>query len=127
MTKELFNKIKFEVLDENVIRGQYGYQTQYEVELTYKGESYSTTYTDSVAAYKNGEEINFKDFMYCILSDMSCFETCEDIDDFQANFGYEKASELLKAYNGCKETSEALHRIFTDEELEELQKEFEDY
>ena len=128
MTTSIFNKINFEIIDEEVINNRYGYYCKrYEVELSYKGKSYTTHFTDSVMAYRNGEELDFKDVMYCLLSDMSSYDTCEDIDDFQANFGYEKASELLKAYNGCKETSEELKRIFSQEELDQLQEEFQDY
>lgn len=40
---------------------------------------------------------------YCFLSDGIAYDNARDIDDFQSEFGYTKASELLKAYNGCKE------------------------
>ena len=123
----VFDNIIFSALDEEVINNGYGYCQRYEVELNYNGKTYTTHFTDSVHAYQNNEELNFKDVMYCLLSDADAYNSCRDIDDFQANFGYEKASELLKAYNGCKETAEAFNEIFTEEELEELHEEFQDY
>ena len=123
----IFNRIIFSALDEEVVNNGYGLCQKYEVELLYNGNSYTTHFTDSVMAYREDKELDFKDVMYCLLSDANAYNTCEDIDDFQANFGYEKASELLKAYNGCKEVSEGLKRLFTEEELEELQEEFQDY
>ena len=121
----VFEQINFEVLDNDIVNNGYGNCQKYEVELNYKGNSYITHYTDSVMAYRNGEDIDFKRVMECLLLDKSAYDSCTDIDDFQNQFGYEKVSACLKAYNGCKETSEALDRMFTDEELEELREELE--
>ena len=121
MENKIFDKIIFSALDEEVVNNGYGNCQKYEVELNYNGRTYTTYYTDSVMAYRNGEGIDFKRVMECLLLDKSAYDSCRDIDDFQAEFGYEKVSECLKAYNGCKETSEALDRIFTEEELEQLQ------
>lgn len=125
MTDTIFDKIIFSTLDNDIVNDGYGNRQKYEVELNYKGNSYITYYTDSVMAYRNGEDIDFERVMECLLLDKSAYDSCTDIDDFQAQFGYEKVSECLKAYNGCKETSEALDRMFTEEELEQLREEFE--
>ena len=126
MENKIFDKIIFSALDEEVVNNGYGNCQKYEVELNYNGRTYTTHYTDSVMAYKNGEDLNYRNVMECLLLDKSAYDSCKDIDDFQAEFGYDKVSECLKAYNGCKETSEALERIFTEEELEQLQEEFSD-
>ena len=126
MENKIFDKIIFEVLDNDIVNNGYGNCQKYEVELSYNGRTYTTHYTDSVMAYRNGEDIDFKRVMECLLLDKSAYDSCRDIDDFQAEFGYDKVSECLKAYNGCKETSEALDRIFTEEELEQLQEEIQD-
>ena len=125
MENKIFDKIIFKVLDNDIVNEGYGNRQKYEVELNYNGRTYTTHYTDSVMAYRNGKDIDFKRVMECLLLDKSAYDNCRDIDDFQAEFGYEKVSECLKAYNGCKETSEALDRIFTEEELEQLREEFE--
>ena len=121
----VFEQIIFSTLDNDIVNDGYGNRQKYEVELNYKGNSYITYYTDSVMAYRNGEDINFKQVMECLLLDKSAYDSCTDIDDFQNQFGYEKVSACLKAYNGCKETSEALDRMFTEEELEQLSEELE--
>lgn len=127
MTSTVFENIIFSTLDNDIVNYGNGNRQKYEVELNYKGNTYTTYFTDSVMAYRNNEELNFKHVMYCLLLDKSAYDNCTDIDDFQHEFGYEKVSECLKAYNGCKETSEGLDRLFTEEELEELQEEFENY
>ena len=119
----MFEKLEFEVLDEEVVNNGYGNCMKYEIELNYNGNSYITHFTDSVMAYRNNEALDFKQVMDCLLLDKSAYDSCRDIDDFQNEFGYEKVSECLKAYNGCKETSEGLERLFTEEELEQLQEE----
>lgn len=126
-TKTIFDSINFEILDEDIVNNGYGNCIKYNMELSFNGESYEFTYTDSVMAYRNCEEPDFKNVMKCLLLDKSAYDSCEDIDDFQGQFGYEKVSECLKAYNGCKETSEALDRVFTEEELEKLDEELEEY
>lgn len=40
---------------------------------------------------------------YCFLSDALAYNNARDIDDFASEFGYDKVSDLLKAYNGCKD------------------------
>ncbi|MCQ2740491.1 MAG: hypothetical protein MJ237_09770 [bacterium] len=74
-------------------------------------------------------EPNKRDVLECLLSDMNCFEGCVDSEDFIFSFGYDGTPEDLRkgfrAYEGCKATAEAMHRIFTDAELEELQNEIE--
>lgn len=42
----------------------------------------------------------------CFFSDALAYAQADDIDDFMYNFGYEKPSEALKAYNACKSTFE---------------------
>lgn len=38
----------------------------------------------------------------------------QSIDDFQSEFGYEKASELIRMYNGCKKTLENFKDLFVN-------------
>ena len=59
--------------------------------------------------------------------DCQAYDDYTDIQDFADAFGYEKIKDLLKVYNGCKKTSEALHNIFDNDELEQLYTEFQDY
>lgn len=61
-----------------------------------------------------------EDIMEALLSDISSYECSRDIDDFYKEFGFEKVSDAIKAYESCKETSEALHRMFSEQELNEL-------
>ena len=90
MENKIFDKIIFKVLDNDIVNEGYGNRQKYEVELNYNGRTYTTHYTDSVMAYRNGKDIDFKRVMECLLLDKSAYDNCRDIDDFQAEFGYKK-------------------------------------
>lgn len=122
--KNILNEIKVEwkeSLDqENKITS---YHTRFDVKITHNKKYMLTTYQCN-ASYKNDMK---KDILYCILMDASAYEYDSNIDDFQREFGYEKASELLKAFNGCKEAYKKIHELFNKEELEQLNDIFQDY
>lgn len=62
----------------------------------------------------------FADVFGSILIDASSYDSNRDIDDFAKEFGYEKVSEAIAAFNGCKEHSEFIHRVFSEKEIDEL-------
>ena len=51
---------------------------------------------------------------YCFLSDGIAYNNARDIDDFASEFGYDKVSDLLKAYDGCKDAWEKWQAICGD-------------
>ena len=129
--------IKINVLASKVVVSPFHEKTyycrRYSIRLSYKGNDYRFTYHDSVDAYKNNNPLNKKDVMYCVLSDMGCYESSRDMEDFLYSFGYDNGNDLklykqgMKAFEGCKKTSEKLHELFNDYELEQLQNEYMDY
>lgn len=69
-----------------------------------------------------------KDCLWCLMCDSSSYESCSgNIDEFQKEFGYEKVSECIKAFNGCKQNYQKLYCLFTDDEIRALEEYFEDY
>ena len=64
-------------------------------------------------------EPNLLDCIFAIITDMDCYDENRDVVDFCNEFGYD-AKESIKAYKACKKTSKALHRLFTDKELDEI-------
>lgn len=123
---ELLEKIKVEyresINQEDTFTSEH---VRYNVMITYNKKYYECSYQCN-PKYQKIENMK-KDIIYSVLTDANCYEYTQDIDDFQREFCYEKASELLKAYNGCKETYQALHKMFTNDELEELNAIFENY
>ena len=129
--------IKINVLNSKVVVSPFHEKTyycrKYYVKLSYKGNEYRFTFHDSVNAYENNIPLNKKDVMYCILSDTGCYESSRDMDDFLYSFGYDDGNNLklykqgMKAFRACKETSEKLHELFNNDELEKLQNEYMDY
>ena len=71
-------------------------------------------------------EPNLKECMECILSDMFAYDDSCDLLDFVNEYGYETETGARQAYKSCKRTSKALHRLFTDEEIEQIEKELEE-
>lgn len=65
-----------------------------------------------------------EDCMSCILNDMMAYDDARDVIDFCNELGYED-SQGLRVYKACKKVSKALHRLFTDEELDKLWEEVE--
>lgn len=128
--------IKINVLASKVVVSPFYEKTyychKYYVKLSYKGNDYRFTFHDSVHAWQNNTPLNKKDVMYCVLSDMGCYESSRDIEDFIYSFGYDEQDlktykEGMKAFKSCKKTSEKLHELFNDFELEQLQNEYMDY
>ena len=107
-------KIKYqEKLDQGDLISKY--HTRYEVCLSYRGKTLITDYQCNNRTKPTKENV-----LSCLLSDTMSYDDYTDIDDFQSSFGYEKVSECLKVYNGCKESSKRMHALFTEKELEEL-------
>ena len=97
--------------------------TRFDIVIAYKGRRLKFDYQCNLGYC----EPNKKDCLYAILSDSWAYEDYDDIDDFQGAFGYEKASECLRAYNGCKKAYQKVHYVFTDDELSVLNEHFQDY
>lgn len=122
--KNILNEIKVEWRESLDQENKFtSCHTRFDVKITYNKKYMVTTYQCNTS-YKNDMK---KDILYCILMDASAYEYDSNIDDFQREFGYEKASELLKAFNGCKEAYEKVHKLFNKEELEQLNDIFQDY
>ena len=67
-------------------------------------------------------EPNLIDCLRSIILDMDSYDVASNMADFNSEFGFRDD----KAYKACKKTSKALHRLFTDEEIEELTREIEE-
>ena len=131
-----------------------GMHKEYKLTLSYKGHEYNFTFHDSVYNYEKKIKLNKMDALNSILLDASAYEQSRDEKDFLNNFGYDEfdlynyykngytfadmygfAADKdvdtlkagLKAYKECERTYDALNRIFTSEELDELHEEFAEY
>ena len=151
--------LKIEILSSEVITSPFtkGTCKKYYMQVSYNGKSFKFPFYDSVYNYQNNKKLDKKDTIYAILLDSNAVEYCRDEKEFLTEFGYDEFGiyestkaftknylyELyakddvdtlykgIKAYRACLETNKALHEMFTDAELEELQEEiqeeFQDY
>ena len=117
----MLNKIKFSY---KVAEKQEGLFTPnhilYKCKIKYMGLSYTFKYQCN-ASYC---EPNLNDCLDSLLLDASAYEESRDIIDFCNEFGYEDIKGI-KVYKACKKTYNAIHRLFTDEEIEKLYDEIE--
>lgn len=93
---------------------------KYKVTIKHNGKQYTTDYQCPIQS-----EVEKKDVIDCLLLDASCFENSADIFDFINELGYdvEDLYKVRKMYHACEKTSKAIHRLFSDEEIELISKE----
>ena len=97
---------------------------EYSVVLKYNGNSITMLFHDN---YLN--ESGKDEFLYALLMDAMAYENCSNLADFMDEFGYgyEQKKEAEKTYKACESQYKKLHRLFTEEEIKQLQDEFEDF
>ena len=97
---------------------------EYSVVLKYNGNCITMLYHDN---YLNKGDKD--DFLYALLMDSFAYENCYNLADFMDEFGYEyeDKDKAQKIYKACERQYNKLHRLFTDEEISQLQEEFEDF
>ena len=97
---------------------------EYSVVLKYNGNSITMLFHDN---YRNESEKD--EFLYALLMDAMAYEDCPNLADFMGELGYDydQREEAEKVYKACKRQYNKLHRLFTEEEIKELQNEFEDF
>ena len=126
--KENINVEVLEVTNENK-------RNNYKVRISYNGNEYETIFHDSIYNYENGIGLDINDVIYAVLLDARAYEDSRDLEDFASEFGYDLYDEfeedynpeLLRVYNECHKTFNALDKMFTKNELEQLHEEFAEY
>ena len=100
----------------------------------YEGENlilYSLAYKpqqdDIIVFHLTDDEPNLEMCMNAVLLDASYCENSQGLLDFCSELGYDEDKKGLKAYKACKKTYKALHRLFSEEELEELYEEIDEW
>ena len=112
----MLNKIKFSY---EVAEKQEGLftpnHTLYKCKIKFAGLTYTFKYQCNASFF----EPNLKDCLDSLLLDASAYEQSRDVIDFCNEYGYSD-SKGAKAYKSCKKTYNAIHRLFTDSEIEML-------
>ena len=150
------NKVKIKINESAIKPSPFtkGNHREYKLTLSYKGEEFNFTFHDSVYNYEKKIKLNKDDALNCVLLDARAYEQSRDEKDFLNEFGYDEfdlynyyqngytfadmygfAADKdvdtlkagLKAYKACEKSYNALNRIFTSEELDELHEEFAEY
>lgn len=110
-------KIKFNFKEADEQKGLFTkYHTLYKCVIAYNGKQYTFDYQCN----KNYTMPNLEDCMRSLVLDADAYSNSNSLEDFCNEYCYENIAEGKKAYNACKRTYNALNRLFTSEELEEL-------
>lgn len=94
---------------------------KYQIKMTHNDKTIYFIYNDNI---QNKGDKN--DFLFALLIDAEAYES-NTPSTFAWSYGYEDTKEALKIYDACEKNAKKLHAIFTDAEIEELEKIFEDY
>lgn len=94
---------------------------KYDVSITYNERTFTTT-------YQTAQDVKKDDVIYCLINDAMAYELTKDIDIFAKEYYTDDVSikKVIKTFKACEYTSNMLHKIFTDEEIKEVQKELEE-
>jgi hypothetical protein len=118
--------VKVDWDEKDVVSSEHGNATKYDATLNYNGKKETFEFTDSINAYNNGDEPKDKDLLYAILMDYSASQ--ESREDFLIDFGYDRDSvKAHKIYDAVVGNGKKLERLFSADEIDKLQKEFQDY
>ena len=116
----MLNKIKFSYKEADEQKNLFTpSHTNFKCKIKVDGCQYTFPYQCNTAY----TEPNLMDCMYAITSDMFCYDDARSLADFCDELGYTNLTEAEKTYKACKKTSKALHRLFTDDELNEIMEE----
>lgn len=93
---------------------------EYSVVIKYNGNCITMLYHDNYLNDSGKEE-----FLYALLVDSFAYEECYNLADFMDNFGYDydQKDKAMKAYKSCARQYNKLHRLFNEQEIEQLQSE----
>ena len=128
--------LRMTVVRNSKIDGRMGCGLGYNVKLQVFNRSYSTVFNNSKAS---GYDIpDPEGIIYCILSDAHCYESTGSFEDFCDEFGYDKYTEnrygyyvvnkdAMRTFNSLERTHIALNRLFTSEQIGQLEEVFQDY
>lgn len=135
--EEVLNNIKISVTESipqtNLFTPMY---KKVRITIKYNDKSYSSCYQCNAKQYaKNTREQLKKDFVWCVYMDAKAYENSCSFEDFCKEFGYEPYDDYsgctnkssLKIYKACQKASDKLQTLFTQEEIEALEKYYEEY
>lgn len=118
----IINKIKFSYKEADVQANLFTpSHTLFKCKIKVDGLQYSFDFQCNT----DHEMPNLLTCLNCLLLDMDCYEVTDGLLDFCTEFGYDEDKKGLKAYKSCKKRSKSLHRLFSDDEINEIREELE--
>ena len=97
----------------------------YTATIAVDGEEYRTTFHDSVANFQRGisyPEGMTDSILESVVLDATSYEEFPVLEDFLRAFCYPYGDrEGIKCWEGCREASEHLRRMLSEEDFQELQ------
>ena len=92
--------------------------TKFDCMIKYRNQEYSFDYQCNLKFSMP----NKKDCLNALLTDAHAYNSSFDVDDFLKNYNYDDSLDSVRKgeaiYKTCEKTSQAIHTLFTEEELE---------
>lgn len=120
-------QLQITIVQKMIVRSPFakGNCKEYILDLTYNNKTMRYTFYDSVYNYENNQELNKFETLYAILTDRRAYRYSRSVEDFAKEFGYTDEEKAREVYRACKRIAHDLERLFTEEELEQLEQEVE--
>lgn len=133
---KIVSDLKITVTRNSKIDGRMGCGLGYNVKLRVNNKQYSSVYNNSQANGYKAPDV--EDILYCIISDAHCYESTGSFEDFCDEFGYDRYTkncygyyvvnkDVMRIFDNLERTYNAINRLFTSEQIEQLKEVFQDY
>ena len=95
---------------------------KYKITLTNKNGSCWFYFWDSIKNTQERRELDKADALACFAKDAAAFDSVTSLEDFIAEFGYDKAERSLaqKSYDGCRKMKDRFQKLFDEAQREEF-------
>lgn len=118
--KSLLDNISYN--KEYICKSKMTYGNAYKITLEKDNKKIYFIFNDN--AYNESDK---NDALYSLLSDSQAYTDALNLDDFMSCFGYDDHKQAKQIYNACKEQNKKLKYLFNNDEIETLNKIFENY
>lgn len=88
---------------------------EYKIFISYNGHWAWFTFHDNFM-----NKSTLRDWLYCLVLDMNAYDFNADEYELARAYGYDDIEQARKVYKACRKTSEKMHKIFNEAELDIL-------
>lgn len=130
--KIIVRGVELSIIDRNLCDNKYGRFYQYTCKLQNGSKRGTFEFSDSIDHYLKKLNVNVDDIIYCILSDYQIvLNSGKNLDDIEQylfdNLEYRDLRTIKRIAKDLLKNYELLEKVFSDNDLEKLITEYENY